>query len=260
MNNPRKKIVIANWKMHTTVTEAVNLADAIKKGLKSIKNLNLDIVLCPPFISIYPLKEALSKSKIGLGAQNIFYQEKGAFTGEVSVLMLKGLCRYVILGHSERRQNFGETDEEVAKKARLSLKHGIFPVICVGETLFQRESEQGAKAVINQVQETIKDVTSLSAQKLIFAYEPVWAISTSGTGMIATPEDADQMIILIRKILAGKFTSKVAEKIRILYGGSVDGDNVASFTSQPGVDGVLVGGASIRGGEFLKIIREVSKC
>ncbi len=248
----RRPIIAGNWKMNTTVEEAQALAKALKIGLEATPGV--EAVLCPPFISLAALRDILGNSTVALGAQNMHFQEKGAFTGEVSPLMLRTLCRYVILGHSERRQYFGETDDLINKKVKAALAHGLTPILCVGESLQQNEAGLAAQVIAAQVKAGLEGVDAVGG--LVIAYEPVWAI---GTGKAATSRQANDTIGLIRKTVAGICGQNVAQGMRIQYGGSVTAANVAEFLSQPEIDGALVGGASLKADEFLSIVQQTAQ-
>lgn len=242
----RVPLIAGNWKMHTTLKQALNLVQELKSGLEEIEGV--EKVICPPFISLAAVKEALGDSAIGLGAQNMHYEEQGAFTGEVSPLMLKDLCQYVILGHSERRRYFGEDDALINRKVLAAFKFGLKPIMCVGETLEERDAGKTQEVVERQVREGLKGVTDPDG--LVIAYEPVWAI---GTGRAASGDDAMAVIGLIRGILRELWGAK-ADEIRILYGGSVTGENIDQFVRYPDIDGALVGGASLKAQEFQTIV------
>ena len=241
-------IVAGNWKMNTTLPEAVRLASQVSAALGSLRQV--EVVLCPPFVSLAAVGQMLGNTAIKLGAQNMHHQEKGAFTGEVSVSMLTNLCQYVILGHSERRLHFGESDEMINRKVQAAFNTGLRPILCVGETLQQREEGAAAEVVTNQVRGALKDLHNI--QNLAVAYEPVWAI---GTGMAATPETAVEMMGgVILRVLGELYGEEMAEGVPLLYGGSVTPQNVEGFVSQECVHGALVGGASLDAGQFTAIV------
>ena len=245
----RTPLVAANWKMNKTVEEARSLVYSMSARLREIKGV--EIVLCPPFPTLLAVHALLEGSDLGLGAQNMFWEEKGAFTGEVSPLMVKELCQYVILGHSERRAYFGETDETVNRRIRAAQKFDVTPIFCVGETLEQYESKQTAEVVARQIKLGLTNVAQEFATRLIVAYEPVWAI---GTGKASSAENADDVIgKMIRPALSELFDSDVAQTIRVLYGGSVTGANAAEYFGRAEIDGALVGGASLRADDFVAI-------
>ena len=248
----RVPIIAGNWKMNTTVSEAVKLVADMKPLLDPINNV--EKVVCPPFVSLTAVRETLKGSSVKLGAQNMYFEEKGAYTGEVSPLMLAGLCEYVILGHSERRQYFGETNEIINKKVRAALKAGVKPILCVGESLAQYEAGKTEAVVTDHVTGSLKDIPA--SANLVIAYEPVWAI---GTGRAATSEQANKIIGIVRKVVAKLYSDSFAQSLRILYGGSVTADNVAELMGQPEIDGGLVGGASLKVDAFTSIVKQTSQ-
>ncbi|MDD5454796.1 MAG: triose-phosphate isomerase [Candidatus Ratteibacteria bacterium] len=247
----RKKIIAGNWKMYKTTREAVQLAENLKKSLVNIKNTI--VVLCPPFTSLFSVGQAIKNSTIKLGAQNIYYEKEGAYTGEISPLMIKDVgCQFVIIGHSERRKYFNETDAIINKKIKTALNFGLTPIFCVGETLDQREKGIAESTVISQVEKGLMDMNEEDVLKLVIAYEPVWAI---GTGKTATPDVADGMHSVIRKSLSKLYSSDLSNNISILYGGSVKPDNIDALMSQENIDGALVGGASLDSAGFSRIVQ-----
>ncbi|MFH1387356.1 MAG: triose-phosphate isomerase [bacterium] len=247
----RKPLLAGNWKMNTTLTESVQLVTELNKLVGNINDR--DVLVCPPFTAINEVSVALRDSNIMVGAQNLFWEEKGAFTGEISPQMLKSVgCTYVIIGHSERRQYFSETDETVNKRLNAALKHNLKPIICVGETLTEREANKTLKVIETQVRGGLKDLPKEQMDKVVIAYEPVWAI---GTGKTATPEQAEEVHAFIRKLISEIFDKTVADQIRILYGGSMTPDNVKTLMGQPDIDGGLVGGASLKADGFAKIVK-----
>jgi triosephosphate isomerase len=248
----RVPIIAGNWKMNTTVSEAVKLVGEMKPLLDPINNV--EKVVCPPFVSLTSVKETLKGSSVKLGAQNMYFEEKGAYTGEISPLMLAGLCEYVILGHSERRQYFGETNEIINKKIRAALKAGLKPILCVGESLAQYEAGQTEAVVTDHVTGSLKDIPASAS--LVIAYEPVWAI---GTGKAATSEQANKVIGMIRKIVVKLYGDSFAQSLRILYGGSVTAENITELMKQPEIDGGLVGGASLKVEPFASIVKQTSQ-
>jgi triosephosphate isomerase len=247
----RRPIVAGNWKMNTTIAEAVALADALRPELEMLKAV--DLVLCPPFISLAAAAERLTGSSVRLGAQNMHFEKNGAYTGEVSPPMLQGLVDYVIVGHSERRQYFGETDEGVNRKVRAAIEHELKPIVCVGENLEQNEAGQTEAVVDSQVRKALDSLGE--AGHLVIAYEPLWAI---GTGRAATAAHANAVMGFIRSIVGELFGAAVAEGLRIQYGGSVTPDNFPDFIAQPEIDGALVGGASLKADQFVAICRQAS--
>jgi len=248
----RTPIIAGNWKMNTTVAEALALTDAMLGSLDKINGV--EKVLCPPFISLVPLAAKLKGTSVKLGAQNMYFQEKGAYTGEISPAMLAPLCQFVILGHSERRQYFGETDETVNKKVVAALQFGLTPIVCVGERLEENEAGKTEEVVTRQVRGAFATVPAIG--NTVIAYEPVWAI---GTGRAATAEQANSTIGLIRSVVSELFGRSVAEGMRIQYGGSVTAANIAEFIGQPEIDGALVGGASLKADEFIGIVSQSAK-
>ena len=248
----RIPMIAGNWKMNTTVSDAVKLVGEMKPLLHPVNNV--EKVVCPPFVSLTSVKEVLKGSSVKLGAQNMYFEEKGAFTGEVSPLMLTGLCEYVILGHSERRQYFGETNEIINKKVRAALKAGLKPILCVGESLSQYEAGQTEAVVTDHVTGSLKDIPA--SPSLVIAYEPVWAI---GTGKAATSEQANKIIGIVRKVVVKMYGDSFAQSLRILYGGSVTADNIAELMKQPEIDGGLVGGASLKVDSFVSLVKQTSQ-
>lgn len=247
----RTPFVAGNWKMNKTIAEARELVSAMGSGLKAVQGV--EKVVCPPFISLLAVSNLLEGTEIGLGAQNLYWEEKGAFTGEVAPSMVKEICQYVILGHSERRTYFGETDQTVNKRVLAAEKHGIIPIVCVGETLAENQAGQTADVVRRQTLEGLKGVSAAFAPKLVVAYEPVWAI---GTGLASSGENAQAVHRdVVRAALAELFGAETAQQIRILYGGSVTAANAAEFFAQPDIDGALVGGASLKVDEFISITK-----
>jgi len=247
----RIPMIAGNWKMNTTVAEAVALVEEMRPGLDQIDNV--DKVICPPFVSLAAVRELLKGSSIKLGAQNLYFEEKGAYTGEISPLMLAELCQIVIIGHSERRQYFNETVELADKKVKAAFKAGLKPILCVGETL--KENEAGRTEGVLTGQLSSPSSQSYYQSGLTLAYEPIWAI---GTGKAATGEQANQTIGFIRRYISQQCGQEIAQAVRILYGGSVTAANIAEFISQPEIDGALVGGASLKAGDFLSIVKQTS--
>jgi len=246
----RRTVIAANWKMYKTILET---EEYIKKFLSLVKDVeDRDIVLCVPFTSLYVARNFLTGSNVKLGAQNMYIEEKGAFTGEISPLMLKDVgCSYVILGHSERRKYFNETDSFVNKKMLVALKYGLIPIVCIGETLEERENNKTFEVLENQVKNSLANLNKENAEKVIIAYEPVWAI---GTGKNATPQQAEEAQKFIREKYAELYGDKVAKNVRILYGGSIKPENFKDIMVQENVDGGLVGGASLDVESFYKIV------
>ncbi len=254
----RKKIVIGNWKMNKTVKEAILLIEQLKPNLRDIEDM--DIVVCPPYVSLASLHHLIVGSNIKLGAQNIHWENEGAYTGEVSSKMISDFCEYVILGHSERREHFSETDEIIAKKVKIAVENNIVPIICVGETKEQRDKGLIEGTVEKQLEKNLSLVTNHSSlTTLVIAYEPVWAISTSKVPQVCKPKDAVEVISYIRGIIEDRLKKDVADSVRILYGGSVDSDNVGNFTKEEEIDGFLVGGASLKLEEFVRIVKKIGE-
>lgn len=238
----RIPFIAGNWKMNKTADEAVAFVLQVRDALNQIEGV--DVAFCPPYLAIPALAEALKGTKIGIGAQNMYFEESGAYTGELSPGMLTPFCQYVILGHSERRAYFGETDEGVNKKIKAALKHGLTPIVCVGESLVQNEAGETHDFVSGQVKAAFAGLTAEEMAKCVIAYEPIWAI---GTGKTATTEQAGQIIGgTVRSTVAGMFGEETAQVVRIQYGGSVKPDNAAELMSHPDIDGALVGGASLK--------------
>lgn len=246
----RKPFVAGNWKMNRNVEQASALVQELLPGLQRVPEV--ERVICPPYTSLMILSAQLTGTGVGIGAQNMHWAESGAFTGEVSPQMVREFCDYVIIGHSERRAYFGETDETVNKKLKAALALGLVPIVCIGETLEEYESGQTSAVVTRQVLEGFKGIEPTMASLIVVAYEPVWAI---GTGKAATAEGANAVLRdHIRPALAQLFGSGLAQNLRILYGGSVNGSNAAEFFQQPEIDGALVGGASLKVDDFIRIV------
>jgi triosephosphate isomerase len=251
----RVPFIAGNWKMNKTIEEARSLVSSMSAGLRAVAGV--EKVLCPPFMSLQAVAALLEGSDIGLGAQNMHWEEKGAFTGEVSPAMVRELCRYVILGHSERRTYFGDTDETVNKKIRAAQAFDLTPILCVGETLDEYESNKTAGVVARQIRLGLAGVTSEFVARLVIAYEPIWAI---GTGKASSGENADKVVgKVIRPALSELFGTPSAQAVRVLYGGSVTAANASEFFSQPEIDGALVGGASLKSDEFIAITQAAAR-
>ncbi|MDD5584583.1 MAG: triose-phosphate isomerase [Candidatus Omnitrophica bacterium] len=247
----RKPFIAGNWKMYKTINEAIALTNGVKRELLDFDKA--DIVLCPPFTALSPVYELLMETEIKLGAQNLYWEKEGAFTGEVSCVMLKDAgCEFVILGHSERRKYFAETDESINKKIKSSLAIGLNPICCVGETLQEREAEKTIEVIKTQLTGCFKDLKIEDLLGTVVAYEPVWAI---GTGKNATPAQAQEVHKFIRGWLTENFSSGFADNIRILYGGSVKPANIKELMKEADVDGALVGGASLEIASFTQIVK-----
>lgn len=253
----RKPFIAGNWKMYMTVAEARHLVSEMVPGLQAVEGV--EKALCPPFTALLAVRALLEGTEIGLGAQNMHWEASGAFTGEVSAPMLAELCQYVIIGHSERRAYFGETDQSVNRKVQAALAHGLTPIVCVGETLEENEAGRTEEVVSTQLRQGLtglvlgNDDVQASAGSLVIAYEPVWAI---GTGRAATAQGANHVVAnMIRPVLAELFGADAASAIRVQYGGSVKAANARDFFAQPEIDGALVGGASLKAAEFLAIVQ-----
>lgn len=247
----RKPIIAANWKMHKNIEEALSFAAEF--AVKAVAREKVDTVICPPFTALYSVRGALRDSGIKLGAQNMYPESQGAFTGEISPLMLKNLdCEYVILGHSERRQLLGETDEFINLKIKAALEYGLKPILCVGETLEQRQKGQTEEICRNQLIGCLAGINSADLVDLVVAYEPIWAI---GTGVNASAEDAEATCKVLRQTLAEQWGQETADLLRIQYGGSVKVDNIEQFIVQENIDGALVGGASLEVASFMRLVQ-----
>lgn len=247
----RKPIIAGNWKMHNTMAAGTKLAKELHALVKDVEDV--EIVVCPTFTALAAVKEAIRGTNIKLGAQNMHWEEKGAFTGEISAPMLQEIgMDYVIIGHSERRQHFGETDETVNKRARAVVASGMTPIVCFGEPLEIREAGTTKDYISKQVKSGLADFTAEQIGKIVLAYEPLWAI---GTGHTASADQANEICAFIREMVEHKFGKEAAEKVRIQYGGSVKPDNIAELMSKSDVDGALVGGAALKAEDFSKIIK-----
>jgi len=248
----RVPMIAGNWKMNTTVSEAIELVNKMRQGLDEIANV--DKVICPPFISLAAVGELIKGSSIKLGAQNIYFEEKGAYTGEISPPMLADLCEFVIIGHSERRHYFNESGEMVNKKIGAALKAGLKPILCIGERLEENEAGRAEEVITEQLRLSLAEIDYIGSMTI--AYEPVWAI---GTGKAATGGQSNGTIGLIRRNISELYDREIAQGLRILYGGSVTADNIAEFIQQPEIDGALVGGASLKADQFVSIVRQTSE-
>ncbi|MCX5669659.1 MAG: triose-phosphate isomerase [Candidatus Omnitrophica bacterium] len=248
-------MIAGNWKMYKTIKDGQELAVALKRELYKVENV--DIVICPAYTLLAYLADDLEDSNIVIGAQDIYWQEEGAFTGEVSAAMLKDAgCQYVIVGHSERRQFFGDTNETVNKKIKACLRHGLTPIVCVGENLQERESNKTFEVIQNHIQGSLAEISALDMAKIVIAYEPVWAI---GTGKTATADQAQEVHKYIRDLLRKMYGEEVAGSVRIQYGGSVKPENITELIGKPDVDGALVGGASLKVDSFSAIVTRASE-
>lgn len=247
----RKPIIAGNWKMHKNVSEAVALVRELAGLTADVKDV--DMVVCPTFTALYKVSEELKDTAIGLGAQNMYWEQKGAFTGEISPEMLKDAgCQYVIIGHSERRQYFAETDETVNKKVKAAFSYHLVPIMCVGETLDQRENGITETVIGEQIKGGLEGLTAVQVAGMVIAYEPVWAI---GTGRTASADDANAVCAFVRKTVAELFDRQTAESVRIQYGGSVKPGNITELMSKSDIDGALVGGAALDAAGFSQIIK-----
>jgi triosephosphate isomerase len=243
-------LIAGNWKLNKTSTEAYKLVAEMLPGLRNIRGV--EMLLCPPFTALMAVSRLIKDSDIRLGAQNMYWEEQGAYTGEISPRMLAEFCQYVILGHSERRTYFGESNEQVNRKVRAAFAHHLMPLICVGETLEEKDVGRAAGVVSRQVREALLGLDILDAERIVIAYEPVWAI---GTGRAATAAGANTLIRnVIRPTLASLFGENIAQSVRILYGGSVEPGNAGDFFRQTEIDGALVGGASLKARSFIDIV------
>lgn len=249
----KKPFVAGNWKMNTDNHSSVNLAQSIASGASEIAEKSVSMAVFPPFVYLPSVIKALKVSNISVGAQDFYFEQNGAFTGEISVSMLKDIgCTFVLCGHSERRHVIGERDELINKKVAAAISGGLLPILCVGELLDERKASQTNEVVTRQVKNGLAGLSAEKISAVTIAYEPVWAI---GTGLTATPQQAQEAHELVRKLLAEMYDARVAEEIRILYGGSAKPDNAAELMAQQDVDGLLVGGASLNADDFLAIIR-----
>ena len=262
----RTPIIIANWKMNTNLSDAVVLAQSIKSGIENLEHI--EVVLCPPFVWLYPVFETLEKvlgKKIKLGAQDLFWEDDGAYTGEVSGKMLRRMCQYAVVGHSERRHYLHEDDEDINNKVHAALRNGLKPIICVGEYKKMVEEKAGRGRpdkisvntnILNQLTKALEHVSKKDIENVVIAYEPVWAI---GSGNPASGAYAASIINQLREKIFRLYDWDTAQNVRILYGGSVDSKNISEFIRQPEIDGVLVGGASLRAKEFVKMYKEAAQ-
>lgn len=251
----RRPMMAGNWKMNKTIGEGVALALAIRDAVASVSGV--DCVICPPFVLLPAVAEAVSGSNVALGAQNVHYAESGAFTGEVSAPMLKGLVSHVIIGHSERRQFFAETDEGVNKKTRALLAHGLTPIVCCGESLEQNQAGETQSYVGGQVKAALAGVSAEEVVRLVIAYEPIWAI---GTGLAATAEQAQAICGgVVRAAVADLYGAAVAEQVVVLYGGSTNEKNIREIMQQPDIDGALIGGAALKADSYVSMVRQTEE-
>ncbi|HAS83844.1 MAG TPA: triose-phosphate isomerase [Verrucomicrobia bacterium] len=247
----RKRIIAGNWKMNKTASESQALAEDVKRELGECRDV--EVVLCPPFTSLQTVADVVGETAIKFGAQNMHWEASGAYTGEISAFMLRSLyCHFVILGHSERRSYFGETDAIINKKTKSAIAASLTPIVCVGETIAERQANSHMDVVRTQVQGSLADISPAELKKIVVAYEPVWAI---GTGLTATPEQAQEMHAFIRSVLTDMSNEEVAQSIRIQYGGSMKPSNAAELLAKPDIDGGLIGGASLDARSFVELVR-----
>jgi triosephosphate isomerase len=247
----RLPFIAGNWKMNKSISEALDLVRELKSAISEARGV--EVAIAPPFTALHAVHKELEDSSIHLAAQNLYWEEKGAFTGEVSPTMLKEAgCHYVILGHSERRQFFGETDETVNRRIKAAIRHGLKVIFCIGETLKEREDGETFSVIERQMEGGLKGLGDKEMKSLVIAYEPIWAI---GTGKTATPEQAEEVHRFIREKLKKLYSREISEEIRIQYGGSVTPENIQGLMNQPDIDGALVGGASLKAESFSKIVR-----
>ena len=250
----RKPMIAGNWKMYKDVNEAVSLVNGIKRAVFDVENV--DVVVIPPYVDLSDVGEMITEGCISLGAQNCFWEEEGAFTGEISPKMLKSVgCKYVVIGHSERRKYFCETDDTVNARIKAATNSGLIPIMCVGETLEERESEKTMEVVKTQIVGGLKDLSADFIKDLVIAYEPVWAI---GTGKTASPQQAQEVHAMIRSLLVEMYSAELSENKRILYGGSVKPDNVEELMQETDIDGGLIGGASLKEDSFAALVTKTS--
>ena len=251
----RRPFIAGNWKMNLDRASAVAVAEGLAKAAEEVDEV--DLAVCPPSVYLDAVGQALAGSKIALGAQNVYHEPKGAFTGEISVAMLRDVgCEYVILGHSERRHVLGEKDDQINQKVHAALEGGLEPIVCVGELLAQREEGKTLDVIRSQFDGSLAGLSAEQMLRIVIAYEPVWAI---GTGKVATPDQAEEVHLDLRKLLEDRYNSEVAEAIRIQYGGSVKPENAAELLAQPNIDGALVGGASLKVDSFMGIVSKRGK-
>ena len=245
----RTPLIAGNWKMNTESASAQELAAAVAS--RAAEAADVELLVCPPLVYLTTVRDALGDALVGLGAQNMYHEPKGAFTGEISAAMLKDVgAAYVILGHSERRHVLGESDADINKKTHAAIEAGLKPIVCVGELLEEREAGKTADVIRSQFEGSLADISADAMSSVVIAYEPVWAI---GTGKVATPEQAEEVHADLRKQLASRYNQEVADKVRILYGGSVKPDNAGELMALPNVDGALIGGASLKADDFMAI-------
>jgi triosephosphate isomerase len=251
----KRYLIAGNWKMNKTTGEAIELAQKLVESLKDVNDR--DILICPPFTALYSVYQVIKGTNIKLGAQDVFYENSGAFTGEISPIMLKDVgCEYVIIGHSERRHIIGETDELINKKIKAAINNGLKTILCVGELLEEREAGKTLEVVKTQLEKGLNGVSKEEMKNIVIAYEPVWAI---GTGKTAKPEDAQEVHAYIRELLSKLYSKEIADETIIQYGGSVKASNIDSLMAMPDIDGALVGGASLVAEEFTRIVKFIKQ-
>jgi len=251
----KRYLIAGNWKMNKTTGEAIELAQKLVESLKDVNDR--DILICPPFTALYSVYQVIKGTNIKLGAQDVFYENSGAFTGEISPIMLKDVgCEYVIIGHSERRHIIGETDELINKKIKAAINNGLKTILCVGELLEEREAGKTLEVVKTQLEKGLNGVSKEEMKNIVIAYEPVWAI---GTGKTAKPEDAQEVHAYIRELLSKLYSKEIADETIIQYGGSVKASNIDSLMAMPDIDGALVGGASLIAEEFTRIVKFIKQ-
>lgn len=251
----KRYLIAGNWKMNKTTGEAIELAQKLVESLKDVNDR--DILICPPFTALYSVYQVIKGTNIKLGAQDVFYENSGAFTGEISPIMLKDVgCEYVIIGHSERRHIIGETDELINKKIKAAINNGLKTILCVGELLEEREAGKTLEVVKTQLEKGLNGVSKEEMKNVVIAYEPVWAI---GTGKTAKPEDAQEVHAYIRELLSKLYSKEIADETIIQYGGSVKASNIDSLMAMPDIDGALVGGASLIAEEFTRIVKFIKQ-
>jgi len=251
----KRYLIAGNWKMNKTTGESIELAQKLVESLKDVNDR--DILICPPFTALYSVYQVIKGTNIKLGAQDVFYENSGAFTGEISPIMLKDVgCEYVIIGHSERRHIIGETDELINKKIKAAINNGLKTILCVGELLEEREAGKTLEVVKTQIEKGLNGVSKEEMKNIVIAYEPVWAI---GTGKTAKPEDAQEVHAYIRELLSKLYSKEIADETIIQYGGSVKASNIDSLMAMPDIDGALVGGASLIAEEFTRIVKFIKQ-
>jgi len=254
----RRKLVMGNWKMELSHKAEVEMIRALKELFKGVILEQTDVVVCPSFPSLSAVAEGLKKNqKMDVGAQTVYWEEKGSVTGMVSISQISSFVTWCLLGHSEQRAITGETDEQVAARAGMLVRHGITPVVCIGETADEREADQSVDKVTKQMKVLISVLTRAAMTKVVVAYEPIWAISSNDPEELPEGDEVAGMAVLIRKLVAGRFGGEVAGKLRVIYGGSVNESNIDNYIQEPGIDGALPGGASLQPRQFVEIVKKV---